>query len=354
MNNKINRTTMDEQPLLPRPTFLTHQDFVDLRKSIQSLDSPRFDAAVLSKGTEIAAFYLKDGCADFLAFSRRMIADVGECIRPYLKSLYSAVRYCPGMERYVKDMSPVDFVHLVDVQMIDIKRNGEERLFHTAKVAVSIIEAGNVSIFDFATEMIDKLGDDIRPYITAAYETVKHWLVINRKIDLWKEMDSDDVVDEFNADSFDNEPDLEEEDEDDNIATRDEMKAEAISRMKAISLDSDIIDDFQESDTPQVYEPPYGASYYLEDEELEGIHELEFRCDILVWGVIRCTMKYNREDVTVDCMLYVSNNKADWEDERNDLYNGIPHVFTSMKEYPVKDSGHINIYLSDGGTPLRR
>lgn len=345
---------MKEPDLFPHPTFLTHQDFVDLRKSIQDLGSPRLDPAVLAKGTEIAAFYIKDGTTGFLDFSRRMITEVGECIRPYLKSLYSAVRYCPGMEGSAKDMSPVDFVHLVDLQMIDIKRNGEERLFYTAKVAVSTIETGNVSICDFAREMIKKLGNDIRPYITAAYVTVKHWLVIKGKIDLWKEMDSDDVVDEFDADTFDEDFELEKEEEDNSIATRKEMKVEAISRMKAISLYSYIIDDFQDNDTPQVYEPPFGASYDLDDEELEDIHEMESCNDILVWGVIRCTMKYNREDVTVDCMLYVSSNKDDWEEERNDLNNGIPHVFTSMKEYPVKDSGHINIYMSDGGTPLRR
>ena len=194
---------MNAPDLLPHPTFLTYQDFVDLRKSIQALNVPRFDPAVFAKGLEIAAFFIKDGCADFLAFSRRMIADVGECIRPYLKSLYSAARYCPGIERYATGMSPVDFVHLVNVNMISGKDGGEERLYYAAKVAVSLIEDGTVSIYGFATKMIEKLGEDIRPYITPAYEAARKWFINKGKEAIWKQMDPYDEVDEFNEFYFD-------------------------------------------------------------------------------------------------------------------------------------------------------
>lgn len=140
----------------------------------------------------------------------------------------------------------------------------------------------------------------------------------------------------------------------DNIASVGEMKTEAICRMKEIIDYTDIIDYFEETGLPQVYEPPFGASYSLEDGELENVRNIESSRHVLVWGVIRCNMLYNRKEVTVDCMLHVSQNKNEWEQERDDLRNGMPCVYTVMKEYPVIDNGHINVYKSEGGTLLRK
>ncbi len=146
-------------------------------------------------------------------------------------------------------------------------------------------------------------------------------------------------------------------DEDDSLekeyATIDEMKEEALFRMKEVIDYTDIIDHFEETGLPQVYEPPYGASYSLEEDELEKVREIEGSRNILVWGIVRCFMMYNRQKVTVDCMLHVSQDKNEWEQERQDLRNGFPFVYTVMKEYPVIDHGHINVYKTKGGTLLR-
>ena len=136
------------------------------------------------------------------------------------------------------------------------------------------------------------------------------------------------------------------------------QKKEAISRMKTLGLSAIIVDDYKETGLPQIYEPPYGASYYPDEEEdsvlLKEINSLKKR-GYLVWGIIRCTMSYNRKPVTVDCMLFVSGDKKEWPAERNDLYNGFPFVFTCCKEIPsLHDHGSISIYMSEGGTPLRK
>ena len=139
----------------------------------------------------------------------------------------------------------------------------------------------------------------------------------------------------------------------DEYATIEEMKAEALFRMKEVIEYTDLIYYFEETGLPQVYEPPYGASYSLEEDELENVRKVESDRQVLVWGVIRCNMIYNRQEVTVDCMLHVSQNKDEWDQEREDLRNGFPFVYTVMKEYPVIDHGHINVYKSKGGTLLR-
>lgn len=146
----------------------------------------------------------------------------------------------------------------------------------------------------------------------------------------------------------------EEEEENCQRATIDEMREEAVSRMKAISLYPEIIEYFEKEGKPQVYEPPQGAGYALEEDELDEVHETESARSILILGVIRLFTKLRGVDTTIDHYLFVSDNKDDWEDERRDLNDGTPFVYTTIKEYPLKDYGHIEIYMSPGGTPLRK
>lgn len=146
----------------------------------------------------------------------------------------------------------------------------------------------------------------------------------------------------------------EEESPKEEYANIEEMKAEALLRMKEVIDDTNIIDYFEETGVPQLYYPPFGESCILEDDELHHVRNIESDYNVLVWGVIRCKMMYNRHEVTVYCMLHVSQNKDEWEQEREDLSNGTPFVYTVMKEYPITDHGHINVYKSNAGTLLRR
>ena len=145
----------------------------------------------------------------------------------------------------------------------------------------------------------------------------------------------------------------EEEYDDIDYATHEDMKAEALFRMKQVIRHEQIIKEFDKDDLPQLYEPPFGASYALENNELEAVRQIENIHNVLVWGVIRCYMKHNKQDVAVDCMLNVSNSRKDWEQERKDLFTGCPFVFTIMYDYDIRDHGYINIYQSEGGTLLR-
>lgn len=139
--------------------------------------------------------------------------------------------------------------------------------------------------------------------------------------------------------------------------TEETQKAEAIARMELLGMSKMIIDDFKKTNIPQIYEPPYGSSYYPDEEDdsalLKEIGRLNGR-GMLVWGVIRCTMSYNRQPVTIDCILFVSKGKRNMAAERKDLLIGYPFVYTICKEYPsLHDHGSIAIYMSPGGTPLR-
>lgn len=136
---------------------------------------------------------------------------------------------------------------------------------------------------------------------------------------------------------------------------RQQMKSEAIGRMKSIRLYSYIIEDFETEDNIQVYEPPQGAAYWLEEEEESVVKSIEKDQDILIWGVIRSFMKYNNDSIVIDNMLFVTSNQDNWQQERDELVNGNPLVYTVMEgDISTLEMGHISIYMSEGGTPLRK
>ena len=137
------------------------------------------------------------------------------------------------------------------------------------------------------------------------------------------------------------------------MATHQEMKTEAISRMRAIQLYDGTIEAFKE-DMVHVYEPPYGCSYSIEEDDEEYIRAFEQKHGVLVWGVIRTFFSIKGEELTGDSYLYVSGNKEFWKEERELLFNGTPTVYTIIKEHPeLNQIGTMKVYRSEGGTLLQ-
>ena len=77
-----------------------------------------FDPELLSIGMEMAAGYIDRGIKTFVDFSKAMIADFGDAIRPYLKAFYNGAREMPGMEQLSKEMDAYDSVSAVDVNSV--------------------------------------------------------------------------------------------------------------------------------------------------------------------------------------------------------------------------------------------
>jgi len=56
------------------------------------------DPEILTAGIDLAGYYIEGGVRKFADFTAKMVEDIGEQIRPYLKSLYLAVRNYPGFD----------------------------------------------------------------------------------------------------------------------------------------------------------------------------------------------------------------------------------------------------------------
>ena len=77
-----------------------------------------FDPEILSIGTEMAVYHVEAGARKFTDFAQRMIEELGDAIRPYLKAIYNGAREMPGMEELRKEMTSYEGVSAFDVQNI--------------------------------------------------------------------------------------------------------------------------------------------------------------------------------------------------------------------------------------------
>ena len=85
------------------------------------------DPGILADGVVIAAFHIEAGTRKFAEFAKKMIADLGDNIRPFLKSLYEGARRYPGMESVAAEMDPTSDVDIFDIENADFseKKNAE-------------------------------------------------------------------------------------------------------------------------------------------------------------------------------------------------------------------------------------
>lgn len=107
--------------------------------------------------------------------------------------------------------------------------------------------------------------------------------------------------------------------------SREDKKTEAVARMKALGLFSDTVAQFEKQDLVSMSEPPLGAFFWLEGEDLERVKKFEEEYNALVYVVIRSYTTIGK----MDAFLYVSDHAEEWDAEREDLKNGetIAYVF---------------------------
>ena len=131
--------------------------------------------------------------------------------------------------------------------------------------------------------------------------------------------------------------------------SKEEMKAEAIKRMKAMKIFSDTIKMFEKDGTILASEPPLGAYYSLTEQEKELIKEFEKKTNALVYTVIR------GGNGPFTNFLFVSKYKDDWDVDWNCLKSGIAYAYVYNHEAPdCSESGSIYIMQSPGGGLLRK
>ncbi len=99
-----------------------------------------------------------------------------------------------------------------------------------------------------------------------------------------------------------------------------------------------------------ISEPPFGAFYFSQDEDLKRIHEFEESNNALVYLVIRSHTTIGK----IDNYLFVSDHRDQWDRERRDLEAGEPLCYVYNHDMPdCSEFGCIGIEKTFAGGLLR-
>jgi len=125
---------------------------------------------------------------------------------------------------------------------------------------------------------------------------------------------------------------------------QEEMKKEAINRMKMLKLHPNIIKEFSNEGILNL--SLNAALYYLNDKQLARVQEFEQQYHTLVYHVIHNYTQFGE----LLSFLYVSQHIEEWEYDRRDLKEGYPFVYVAnLTDEICSEFGHIEIRPCVGG-----
>ena len=112
--------------------------------------------------------------------------------------------------------------------------------------------------------------------------------------------------------------------------SREEKKQEAVKRMAAMGIYSETVKQFYNENLVSISEPPFGAFYWVDGKDLDDLRKWEEEHDALVYLVVRSYTEFG----TLDSYLYVSDDKDEWELDRDDIKNGQQFAHVMNRDAP--------------------
>ena len=132
--------------------------------------------------------------------------------------------------------------------------------------------------------------------------------------------------------------------------SKEQKKAEAVSRMKSLGIFPQTIRQFRDNGYVSISEPPFGAFYWAENEDLKRIRDFEDQHDALVYVVIRSYTNLGK----MDTYIYVSDYEEEWEQDREDLKAKSPLAYVYNHDMPdCSEFGCVGIKPSTAAGLLR-
>ena len=127
-------------------TFVTKDRYEELKRRMKGkLNNLNvgFDPEVFSIGAEMAAYHIEAGARKFTEYAKNMINDLGDGIRPYLKSFYEGARTFPDFDNNGMD----EYAYVKDFDIENYKLNENDN--STQKINTkNITNQKQLSIFD--------------------------------------------------------------------------------------------------------------------------------------------------------------------------------------------------------------
>lgn len=119
--------------------------------------------------------------------------------------------------------------------------------------------------------------------------------------------------------------------------TRNEMKNEALARMRILKIHENAVNDLEKNDMVNVSFFGCGILYWPTDKQIELIKKFEDQYNCLVYHAISSATEIG-ELLT---LLYISQYESDWPTDREDLKNYDPRYGYSIMAYAYNLSNDI-------------
>lgn len=89
-----------------------------LKSKLKSQLNSGIDPELMQAGITLTGYHIEKGARTFAAYAKAMIADLGDVVKPYLKSWYMAVKFDPRAVELAKDMDQSGDVEKADVEQV--------------------------------------------------------------------------------------------------------------------------------------------------------------------------------------------------------------------------------------------
>ena len=129
-----------------------------------------------------------------------------------------------------------------------------------------------------------------------------------------------------------------------------DKKKEAIKRMKEWGIFPQTIKQFENEGLISESAPPFGACFWIEDEQLDRVREFEKEHDALVYHVIHSYTNLGE----MEAYLYVSNYIDEWKYDHEDIKEGQQLCYVYNHDAPdCSEFGTIGIKLTPAAGLVR-
>lgn len=107
-------------------------------------------------------------------------------------------------------------------------------------------------------------------------------------------------------------------------------KAEAVKRMRKLGIFGPTIKQFEKEDLVSISEPPAGAFFWVEGDELEEMREWEKKHNALVYVIVRSYTTLGK----MDAYIYVSDYEEEWQEDNECLKEGEVLAYVINRSMP--------------------
>ena len=130
-------------------------------------------------------------------------------------------------------------------------------------------------------------------------------------------------------------------------ATREQMKQEALARMKLLNLHPNVVNEFRNEDKLNYSEGTLGILYWATDEMKQIVESFEKKTGYTVYHLI----DNNSEEIGhMLTLLYVSTEMEEWTYDRRDIQDGCPLAYVKNMTYPdCSEFGSVGVRPANGG-----